>query len=74
MLNIDDEDDEWLEEPTEEEYTPVSPGSPPKSVVNWGSSLVKSFIAEKNSEKDAGSKQRVSSAKAEPRSADAGGG
>ena len=63
-LPIDDEDDEWLEEPIEEEYTPVSPGSLPKSVVNWGSSLVKSFIAEKNTEKDAGSKL-VSSTKVE---------
>ena len=64
-LPIDDEDDKWLEEPIEEEYTPVSPGSLPKSVVNWGSSLVKSFIAEKGSEKDAGSKLRLSSAKVE---------
>lgn len=64
-LPIDDEDDKWLEEPIEEEYTPVSPKNLPESVVNWGSSLVKSFIAEKDIEKEAGRKPKASSAKVE---------
>jgi hypothetical protein len=59
-LPIDDEDDGWLEESIEEEYTPVSARNLPESAVNWGSSLVKSFIAEK---KEAGSKLKISSAK-----------
>jgi hypothetical protein len=50
-LPINDEDDKWLEEPMEEEYPPVSPKILPGSAVNWESSLVKSFIAEKDVEK-----------------------
>jgi len=60
-LPIDDEDDKWLEDPIEEEYTPVSPEILPNSVVNWGSSLVRSFIAEKNKGKEA-VKPKVASA------------
>lgn len=64
-LPIDDKDDKWLEEPIEEEYTPVSPKNLPESVVNWVSNLIKSFIVEKDIEKETGRKPKASSVKVE---------